>query len=268
MVGEGLGWGVGDPAKNVSVSVATNVSFEASTSAIPFWLSVTTLLIVLTETTVVEEAIPSPYTLLPTTMEAASAKGIPYTIVLPEEVYPVVVTVVPEIAALLKITVVTVSEACVVVVVVVAALLSVIVLSAALTAVTVVTVENVRETVLPELVAALLKITVPVAAVKVRETAVPSVVAAVLSVTVLVAADEPTVTATTVVPEAIPVPDTVLPTTIEEADVTDVTDVLKVRVPVEVVTTPAIVYVGDNVGAEVGALLGEALGNGVGAPTS
>ena len=32
--------------------------------------------------------------------------------------------------------------------------------------------------------------------------------------------DEPTVTDTTVVPEAIPVPDTVLPTAIEEADVT------------------------------------------------
>ena len=101
--------------------------------------------------------------------------------------------------------------------------------------------------------------------VNVKETAVPGMVAAVLSVTVLVAVDEPTVTATTVVPEAIPVPDTVLPTTIEEADATDVTVVLpEVRVPVEVVTTPEIVYVGDNVGATVGALLGEVLGLGVG----
>jgi len=101
--------------------------------------------------------------------------------------------------------------------------------------------------------------------VKVRETEEPELVAAVLSVTVLVAADVPTVTATTVVPEAIPVPDTVLPTTIEEAGVTDVTVVLpEVRVPVEVVTTPEVVYVGDNVGATVGALLGEVLGLGVG----
>jgi hypothetical protein len=38
----------------------------------------------------------------------------------------------------------------------------------------------------------------------------------------------------------------------------------EVRVPVEVVTTPEIVYVGDNVGATVGALLGEVLGLGVG----
>ena len=73
--------------------------------------------------------------------------------------------------------------------------------------------------------------------VKVKETAVPGLVAAVLSVTVLVAVDKPTVTATTVVPEAIPVPDTVLPTTIEEADDTDSTVVLpEVKVPVEVDT--------------------------------
>ena len=44
-------------------------------------------------------------------------------------------------------------------------------------------------------------------------------------------------TATTVVPEAIPVPDTVLPTTIEEADDTDVTTFsYEIRVPVDVVT--------------------------------
>ena len=71
----------------------------------------------------------------------------------------------------------------------------------------------------------------------VSETAVPELVAAVLSVTVLVAVDEPTVTATTVVPEAIPVPDTVSQTTLDEADDTDVTVVLpEVRVPVEVDT--------------------------------
>jgi hypothetical protein len=75
--------------------------------------------------------------------------------------------------------------------------------------------------------------------VKVKETAVSGlVVAALLSVTVLVEVD----TATTVVPDAIPVPDTVLPTTIDEAEVTDVTVVLpEIRVPVEVVTTPEVV---------------------------
>ena len=34
-----------------------------------------------------------------------------------------------------------------------------------------------------------------------------------------------------------------------------------------VVTVPAVVYVGDNVGSTVGALLGDSLGSGVGTPS-
>ena len=88
--------------------------------------------------------------------------------------------------------------------------------------------------------------------VNVRETLVPVAVVAVLRVTVVPE------TAVTVVPDAMPVPDTVLPTTTEEAEVTSVTDVLPdVVLPVVLVTIPAVTLVGaDEVGANVGADVG------------
>ena len=92
--------------------------------------------------------------------------------------------------------------------------------------------------------------------VNVRETLVPSTVAAVLSVTVVPE------TATTVVSAAMPVPETELPTTTEDAEVTAVTEVLSLLVvPVVLVTIPAVTLVGaDEVGANVGADVGPGVG--------
>ena len=217
-----------------------------------------------TDTTVVPDAIPNPATLLPTAMEEGDA--IDETVVLELVVEPRLVMTVPAVTGELSVTAADVVEDTVNVNVTgnpdaadVAGVLSVTMPELVSTAVTVVLLAiPAPETELPmaieeddstDVTNVLACETTPVVTVgdevNVRVTEDAVAVAASLSVT----APEVVLTETTVVPEEIPVPDTVLPTTMDEAEeieavarvaVKALTDVLAVATTVVLTDTTVV----------------------------